>query len=110
MEKLNLPKVVASLMLGLTTLSANVYACSHNRMYVGNPNRPDTIWQPGYAENGCWHQGHYIKFIHGARCGDVAWVDGQYDKVGNWIPGHFKVADYHVVNPCPEYQYPGVPM
>lgn len=100
----------ASLFLVLTALAANVYAYNPNAMYLGNPNRPDTVWQPPHCDHGCWREGYYIKFLSQPTCRDVVWVDGMYDRSGNWIPAHFKVLRYTVVNPGPEANYVGFPM
>lgn len=70
----------------LATLSFNSFA-----MYVGNPNRPDTIWVPGECRHGCWAEGHYIKFMTPVHEGDLVWVSGQYDYAGNWVEGHYQL-------------------
>lgn len=93
------------LFLVLVIFTANSYA-----MYLGNPNRPGTVWQPPHCKNGCWHDGYYIKFLDKPCCRDVVWIDGQYDRRGNWIPAHYKVVRYVVVNPGSEANYVGFPM
>lgn len=93
----------------LATMAFSAYAS--DCMYLGNPNRPGTVWQPPHCEkNGCWKQGEYIKFITPATCHDVVWIDGSYDHYGNWIPAHFRVLRYTVVNPGSESHYAGVPI
>lgn len=93
------------LFLVLAAMSFNVYA-----MYLGNPNRPDTVWQPGHYDDGCWVEGHYLKFLTPPTCDNVSWVDGHYDRHGDWIPAHYRVMRYHVVNPGPDSAYPGFAM
>lgn len=96
------------LFVALTVIASNVFA--YGPMYLGNQNRPDTVWQPPHCQNGCWREGYYIKFLSQPTCRDVVWIDGQYDRHGNWIPAHFRVLRYTVVNPGSEANYPGVPI
>lgn len=98
------------LLFVLAAVAFNVYAYNPNAMYLGNPNRPDTVWQPAHCEHGCWREGYYIKFLKQPTCHDVVWVDGQYDRNGNWVEAHFKVIRYTVVNPGSESRYAGVPI
>lgn len=89
----------------LSMLSFNLYA-----MYLGNPHRPDTVWQPEHCDDGCVVQGHYLKFLSQPSCRDVTWVNGSYDDSGNYVSPHFRVHRYVVVNPGSESYYPGYPM
>jgi hypothetical protein len=94
------------ILIALAASTVNVYA-----MYLGNPDRPNTVWVPGHcASNGCWVEGHYLKFMHQPSCHDVAWVDGQYDRNGNWIPAHWQVRAYVIMNPGSDSEYPGFAM
>lgn len=78
--------VKSCLFLALATLSFGALAdgcrasyCS-DPVYVGNPNRPDTIWVPGhYAQNGCWKEGYYIKYYRPVCNGEVVWNGDHYD-------------------------------
>lgn len=92
------------LILVLSAITINGYA-----MYLGNPHRPGTVWQPAHCEGNCWRDGYYIKFLDQPCCRDVTWVDGHYDRSGNWVGSHFKVLRYVVVNPGSEANYVGFP-
>lgn len=101
------------LFVGLTAVTLNVYAgwFDSPTVYVGNPHRPNTTWQPTCCRGcGCWNEGFYIKFLRQPRCGDACWVNGRYDRVGNWIPPHYVVKRFRVVNPMPDSYYPGYAM
>lgn len=64
-------------------------------MYVGNPNRPNTIWVPGHYENGCWKDGYYMKFMcPQIRREQLVWMQPENGK-GHWMP-----ANYIIVNAC----------
>lgn len=70
----------------LATMSVSSFA-----MYVGNPTRPDTIVVPAHCENGCWRETYYVKYLNPpVKCGDVRWVEGSYDRSGNWVPAHWQ--------------------
>lgn len=73
------------------------YYGSRDEIYLGNPTRPNTIWVPAHCEKGCWKEGYYVKFLTPPTCRDVAWVDGAYDRDGNWIQAHWKVRGARVV-------------
>lgn len=102
-----LTPVKACAFIALATIGANAFAWGG--FYVGNPNRPDTVWQPAHCEGGCWKEGQYIKFIDKPKCNNLVWVDGQYDRNGNWVGGHYKVVRYVVVNPGSEARYSWFP-
>lgn len=116
MEKRRSSRLVTPLkscfFVGLTVMAFNANACCSDAMYLGNPNRPDTVWQPPHCNgNGCWAGGSYKKFVcRQSTCHDVCWQCGRYDGCGNWIPAHFNVPRYVWVNPGPENRYPGFPM
>ncbi len=61
--KVSLKKLlIAVVFISLAAFSFNSYAWCKYR-YVGNPNRPYTIWIPGHYEGCCWVEGHYVKFL-----------------------------------------------
>lgn len=98
------------LFLALSAVTINGFACA-DAMYLGNQNRVDTVWQPPHCgRDGCFHEGYYIKFLCQPTCRNVVWVDGSYDRGGNYVPAHFKVLRYRVVNPGSEQNYPGYPI
>lgn len=82
-----LTAVKSCLFLALATVSIGASAhraCDGGMgcdpVYVGNPDRPDTIWVPGhYAQNGCWKDGYYIKFYRPVCNGEVVWNGDHYD-------------------------------
>lgn len=69
----------ASVFVGLAVFSFNAYAWCQNT-YVGNPNRPYTVWVPGHYENGCWVEGRYVKFLKvDCDCsGKLVWTGDHY--------------------------------
>lgn len=69
-----------------------VVSFSAQAMYVGNPNRPNTIWVPGECKNGCWREGYYMQFKTCVRSDELNWIPGHYDVRGNWIEGHYQVS------------------
>jgi hypothetical protein len=86
----------SGLLVGLTALSFSAYAVGP--MYLGNPDRPGTVWQPANCGYHCGREGHFIKFINQPMCNDVTWTGD-----------HFKVHHYVVINPGSEQNYAGVP-
>jgi len=88
----------SGMLIGLSAAAFNVSAYCSDAVYLGNPDRPDTVWQPASCVNGCPHEGYFIKFINQPTCRDV-----------RWDCDHFRVPRYVVVNPGSEQNYPGVP-
>jgi hypothetical protein len=87
----------AGVLVALTAMSSSVLA---GTMYLGNPVRPDTVWQPAHCKGGCVVEGHYLKVIYPpVSCREVVWVDGHYDRCGNWIGGHYRFVRAVIVNP-----------
>lgn len=89
------------LLVALAATTVNVYAgwFDSPTVYVGNPHRPNIVWQPSYTRCGCWNHGYYVKFMRQPTCGDVCWTQG-----------HYRVRYYRVVNPMPDSFYPGYAM
>lgn len=87
--------IKSCIFLALATASVGAMAgtCGcYNRtcddpIYVGNPNRPDTIWVPGhYTQSGCWKEGYYIKFNRTVCNGEVVWMGDHYDYAHPYRP------------------------
>src|SRR5262245_29904976 len=95
----------ACVFVALATMTFGAYAGCVS--YVGNPTRPNTIWVPGHCVNGCWVHGHYYKILTPVREADLVWVGGGYDYNGNWIPAHWQLRNYVIVNPGRMSDYPG---
>lgn len=108
MKKLFSPMKVLAL-AGLVAVSVSAKA---DLGYVGNPNRPDTIWIPAHCQNGCWNEGYFLKIMNPecVNCTDLVWVEGMNDRNGNWIPAHYELKRFVVVNSKPENNYPGFAM
>ncbi len=107
-KKLLTPLKVCAL-LGLAVVSLSAKA---DVRYVGNPVRPDTIWIPAHCEKGCWNEGYFLKILHPecVNCSNLVWVDGRYDRYGNWVGAHYELKRYVVVNSQPESRYAGFAM
>lgn len=90
-------------------LAALSFNASADVGYVGNPDRPDTFWVPGHCDGHCWNEGYYVKIMKPdcVDCSDLVWVDGMNDAYGNWIPAHYELKRYVVINGQPEHVYPG---
>jgi hypothetical protein len=67
-------------------------------IYVGNPNRINTIWVPGHCVHGVWEDGYYLHFLQNIGPEDLIWIMGQYDTCGNWVPGHWYFEGAYVPN------------
>ena len=80
----------ATLFISLAALTFNVYAWCENT-YIGNPNRPYTVWVPGHYKHGCWVEGYYVKFLtRNCHCyGELTWVPGGYTSRGYYVSGHY---------------------
>lgn len=107
-QKLLTPfKVFAVLGLAVVSINANASVG-----YVGNPERPDTIWIPAHCDKGCWNEGYFLKLMNKecVNCSDMVWVEGMNDRYGNWIPAHYELKRYTVVNSRPESDYAGFAM
>lgn len=107
-QKLLTPLKVCVL-LGLAVVSLNAKA---DVGYVGNPHRPDTIWIPAHCQGGCWNEGYYLKIMNPecVNCSDLVWVEGMNDRYGNWMPAHYELKRYVVINSRPESDYAGFGM
>lgn len=106
-KRRRITSIVFGSLLVLSVMALNGCACCSDAMYLGNPNRPGTVWQPPECEHGCWRSGYYMRFLRQPTCHDVAWVDGECDHCKNWIPAYFRVLRYTIVNPRAEACYPG---
>lgn len=104
--------VKSCLFVGLATLSFGAAAsycggASCERVYVGNPDRPNTVWVPGhYSKSGCWKEGYYIKFYRPVCQGEIAWVNDHYDYARPYrvVRGE-DVATGHYKSGCHVYKY-----
>ena len=78
------------LVFSLTSFGAMACSCKGRAMYVGNPERVNTIWKPGKCDkNGVWHDGYYVHFQKPVMKNQLKWIEGAYDTCGNWVKGHW---------------------
>ncbi len=83
---LTLAKVM--IVAALASLSFSAFAGS---IYVGNPNRPNTVWIPAHYSHGYWVQGYYVKYINPpVSCRNLTWVNSGVDKHGYYVPAHYE--------------------
>lgn len=105
--KLSKIKTLTTFALASLLLSASMGAFAGCVNYVGNPTRPNTFWVPGHCENGCWVPGHYYKILSCVHRADLTWVPTACDGEGHWIPAHWELNNYVMVNPGHDSDYPG---
>lgn len=79
----------------LLFFSLTFISFSASALYLGNPNRPNTVWVPGHYVHGCcWVDGYYMKYMNPpVSPEEVVWVEPYHGRQGHWMPREYVIVN-----------------